>query len=183
MSVDDEASQQSDDSGEWKPAKKKYTTYGPNPKAQEARRKKFYNERDRRLRRMRFRRVQRIVVWGVVLVAVVASAIWIYYLPRRHVTPTAPVFLQGMWVTSDEAYKGRYVVIQEDHVVIGTGGGETSQYSIDRVRVEGTQEGTLYSIESVDSSGGRLEHAFYYSSRGGGSIRFTHRPDVKWVRK
>jgi hypothetical protein len=96
-----------------------------------------------------------------------------------------PEDLIGVWGTSDPTYADRTFEITKNEVIFQTGEQTFDTYSIKRIEMEKTpgEEGTLYTINYINTEGLKYEFSFYYNPVGQGEIRYKNQRQILWTKK
>jgi hypothetical protein len=90
----------------------------------------------------------------------------------------------GTFVSDDQRYSDRYVKIETDGIVFGTGGVTGKRYAVTGYNREYEDDGTvLNTVYFRNVDGTRMSRQFYYESEGRGRLTFTSQPEVTWVRQ
>lgn len=107
---------------------------------------------------------------------------------------TVPEDLLGVWVMSRaisprnskaERYADRFFEIAEEHLVFGTGNGNSDKYAIWNIeQAPGEKEDRiLYHIYYFNTTGDEYKFSFYYDPAGGGEIVFANQQSMVWTRE
>jgi hypothetical protein len=94
---------------------------------------------------------------------------------------TAPEELIGVWTTDAEGYTGESIEFSRDRLIVSS---DTSVFenSIEKVKTDksGLPDTTLYTVYYLDRDGEMNLMNLFYSSEGGGLLRFKSEQDIAW---
>lgn len=94
-----------------------------------------------------------------------------------------PNELLGIWRTDNPQYKGRYMKVDAQFVVLGVGEDKPVPRKV--VEITKSSEGieTLYTLKTNEKDEGEYSFSFYYSPADGGTIRFKNQPQLIWKKR
>ena len=99
-------------------------------------------------------------------------------------TTELPAELYGVWRTDEPRYADRFIELGAQEIVFGTGGQESSRYTITSVDAETTLAGAKYTIEyqSIgDDSSSSV--SLLTEHRDGLALRLHNQPSFSWRRR
>jgi len=88
----------------------------------------------------------------------------------------------GVWETSAQKYKDRFIEFKKDAVIIGQGNGNVSFQPIQKVTLVHQDESELYTIHYIDDEGDKDSISFFYDPVGG-VIRFKNQGSIEWKKE
>jgi hypothetical protein len=96
-----------------------------------------------------FRRKVLTVLYLLILVAA-----GVYFSPPLTGPDLVPAELVGRWTTDDSRYKGRYLEIAPDALILGANAREKTEYAVRRVQRSQTAQGAAYVITTYSERAG-----------------------------
>lgn len=92
-----------------------------------------------------------------------------------------PPSMVGTWSTDDARYEGRFFEISPTTLVIGTGDGRATSYSVTALYLTQDEQGRdVHRVDYVDA-GTTQSMAFYFSAtEPGGALRMRNQPTIVW---
>lgn len=99
------------------------------------------------------------------------------------VVPMPPAMV-GTWTTDDARYEGRFFELTPTTLVIGTGEGRATSYSIAALHLTQDEQGRdVHRVDYVDA-GTTHSMAFYFSAaEPGGAVRMQNQPTIVWRKR
>jgi len=94
-------------------------------------------------------------------------------------TTTVSDDLVGVWVTSAEKYKDRFMEFKKDVVIFGTGEGDQSIQPIRKVNAVRQDQKVLYTVTYLDEDGAEYTFSFFYDAAGG-VITLKNQEGIEW---
>ncbi len=95
---------------------------------------------------------------------------------------TIPLEVSGRWTTTDVAYKGEYIEISSNALILGSESKGSFTYRIKKVEPEKgpIHNTTLYRITCKDDAGDENIFSFIFSPDDGGTLRYKSSQDTLW---
>lgn len=94
-----------------------------------------------------------------------------------------PPNLLGTWVTNSVGYEDRYIVMQEETLVFGTGGNSSDHCYIIRVREKNIGSGISYTINYENDKETKFKLNFVYKKEQQETIIINHMESIVWIKK
>jgi hypothetical protein len=95
-----------------------------------------------------------------------------------------PTHLLGTWITDDRRYSDRYLKIEPDAIVFGTGGVTGKRYVVTGFNREYEDDGKLLlTVYFKNVDGTRMNREFYFNSEDKGHLIFKNQPKVRWFQQ
>ena len=95
-----------------------------------------------------------------------------------------PANLLGMWVTDAVGYEDRYMILQDENLVLGTGGNSSDLYHVNRVREEEDNDSNLsYIINYENDEKTKFKLKFVYTMGRNETIKIYPMKDIVWTKK
>ena len=94
-----------------------------------------------------------------------------------------PTNLIGRWVTNAAGYEDRYLVMEDESLVLGTGGNSRDQYHVNRVREENNGSDIFYIIDYENKQKTKFKLKFIYTMGQQEIIKINHMENIIWRKK
>ena len=94
-----------------------------------------------------------------------------------------PADLLGMWVTNAAGYEDRYLILQDENLVLGTGGNSSDLYHVNRMREENNNSNFSYIINYENDEKTKFKLKFIYTMGRNETIKIYPMEDIVWTRK
>jgi hypothetical protein len=94
-------------------------------------------------------------------------------------TTNIPDDMVGVWETSASKYKDRFLEIKKDVLIFGTGDGDQTIQSIQKVKADRQDQKDLYTVYYLDDDGGEYSFSFFYDPIGG-VIKLKNQEEIEW---
>lgn len=98
-------------------------------------------------------------------------------------TSRIPVNLLGRWVTTAAGYEDRYLVMEDESLVFGTGGNSRDHYHVNRVREENNGSDIFYIIDYENKQKTKFKLKFIYTMGQQEIIKINHMENIIWRKK
>ncbi len=113
--------------------------------------------------------------------AIVIGALLFFMMNRG--ASRIPANLLGMWATTSPGYTDRYMIFQDESLVIGAGENSSDLYQVNRVREEDIGSETNYIIDYENDEKTKFKLKFVYTKGGNETIKVDHLEKITWIRK
>jgi hypothetical protein len=123
----------------------------------------------------------RTILWGLLLVAVVAVVIGSVVSRDEFQFEESPSRLLGTWICEDPGRSDLWVEFRPQFVIFGTGGTGSLKYRILGIKFEQVGEVERYTVFYRDLAGKEHNREVVVTPPGD-SFRFADEPGVKWSR-
>jgi len=96
---------------------------------------------------------------------------------------SVPAHLQGVWKSSHPKYADRFLIITQENIIFGIGGGQSESHSITSVKQVLEEDRILYTISYVSAEGQIYRLAVIHNPIEKGTIRLKNQRQVAWWRE
>ena len=107
---------------------------------------------------------------------------FLFFMMNRGVS-RIPANLLGTWATTSAGYADRYMIFQDESLVIGTGENSSDLYYVNRVREEDVGSETSYIIDYESDEKTKFKLKFVYTKGSNETIKVNHLENIVWTRK
>ena len=115
-------------------------------------------------------------------IAVIVIGGLLFFMLNREAS-RMPTNLLGMWVTNAAGYEDRYLVMEDESLVFGTGGNSRDQYHVNRVREENNGSDIFYIIDYENKQKTKFKLKFIYTMGQQEIIKINHMENIIWRKK
>ncbi len=116
-----------------------------------------------------------------VIGVIVISGLLFFMLNRG--SSRVPSNLLGMWITNAAGYEDRYLLIQDEKLVFGTGGNSCDHYHVNRVREDANGSDISYIIDYENDQKTKFKLKFVYTMCKHETIKIYHLENIIWTKK
>ncbi len=115
-------------------------------------------------------------------IAVIVIGGLLFFMLNRG-TSRMPTNLLGRWVTTAAGYEDRYLVMEDESLVFGTGGNSSDFYHVNRVREQNNDSDISYIIDYENKQKTKFKLKFIYTMGQQEIIKINHMENIIWRKK
>ena len=115
-------------------------------------------------------------------IAVIVIGGLLFFMLNREAS-RMPTNLLGMWVTNAAGYEDRYLVMEDESLVFGTGGNSSDFYHVNRVREQNNDSDISYIIDYENKQKTKFKLKFVYTMGRSETIKIYPIKDIVWSKK
>ena len=120
------------------------------------------------------------ILWFTLSIALIG--VLLFFMMNRG-SSRIPAKLLGMWITNTAGYEDRYLILQDENIVLGTGGNSSDLYHVNRVREENNGSNFSYIINYENDEKTKFKLKFVYTTGRNETIKIYPMKDIVWTKK
>lgn len=105
----------------------------------------------------------------------------LFFMMNRGTT-RVPANLLGMWVTDSAGYEDRYMIMEEENLIFGTGGNNSDHYFVNRVRENNDNSEIYYTVYYENDEKTEFRLKFTYKTEQYETIIINHMENIIWTK-